>query len=160
MRKHKQHWNPPDWSSSNERLPADLAAAKQSVQQEERAKAMLKASTDALAAKAKSACAFSCVLDICTSFPVCACLRLRHLVLPARCLHSLAPAFPASCRVYSVYCSGKSGSSATRFTRFQRRDDVHARPDGTWTHSARGASECSGASSVVLLSRCRLNCGS
>ena len=51
--RHGTNWDPPDWSSSNERLPADLAAAKQSVQQEERVKAALKTSTDALAAQAK-----------------------------------------------------------------------------------------------------------
>ncbi len=53
--RHGTNWDPPDWSSStsNERVPADLAAAKQSVQQEERVKALLKASTDALAAEAE-----------------------------------------------------------------------------------------------------------
>jgi hypothetical protein len=51
--RHGTNWDTPDWSSSNERLPADLAAAKQSVQQEEKVKAALKASTDALPAQAK-----------------------------------------------------------------------------------------------------------
>ncbi len=51
--RHGTNWDPLDWSSSNKRLPADLAAAKQSVQQEERVKAALKASTEVLAAKAK-----------------------------------------------------------------------------------------------------------